>query len=592
MRSKLLLLITLLLGTQTVARPPTELPGKELSDGHYLNYMIKNTTAIEDDSLQEITTFDIAPDTNSAILTWNAPSIATQINRDTSSLKLGMGAVFVPRMSEEGAIEPDILIKDENGDILRSGRTGQRFHLLPGTYILHIGNLAKFPITKEVTVYEGYTTPVIPDWCALRIEVIDENAKPIHGEYDIARLDPLVPIGRGRGRDIDIAEELRIWFLPTGTYKIIGVGASLNSISNFLTVRLPNPGEFVRYSVVQDIADESKIIGGGIMIADAETDRDKSWSHNINVGGSVDFNITDDSENDTTNNSLGLSLLMYDRFNFNRNSIEINNLIKVDVSLNLDTMKLRNLESTVDELRVTSLLTYRVRPRLGPYARLEYISGILQKNHKAPTNDEAINAQHTYIYYNSIPQTINDDTEVTLDSTSKSVLVSPLLSPINLQSGVGVNFQVLQNRVVNMRFLTGFGIDYERRWNTWNSVDDNKLSIDTTSDMYKRYYFDNVLHTNLVNADDERLDYGPEFVLNSVFNLSRYISMNTEMRLFAPVDRVQHPDVIVRNLVSLHLTGNIIIDYDYNYTLIQATQEDLQENISRHRVLMRISFSR
>ncbi len=379
-----LVFVSILFVSRTDARPPTELPGRELTDEHYLNYMIANTIVIEDDTLEQILTYELLPDSNSFTSTWGAPSIATQYARDSGAIKLGMGAVFVPRMSEDGTIEPDILIKDEDDNILRSGQTGSRFYLLPGNYTLHIGNLAKFPITREVSVFEGKVTPVIPDWCALKIEVIDENAKPIHGEYDLAQLDPLVPIGRGRGRDIDIAEEIRVWFLPTGTYKIIGVGASLNSISNFLTVQLPNPGEYVRYSVVQDI-DDSKILGGGIIINNSENSKDKSWNHNINIGGSVDFNIVNDNENDSTSNSLGLSLLMYDRFNFNRNSIEINNLAKVDVSLNLDKLNLRDAESTIDELRITSLLTYRVRPRLGPYGRLEYISGILIKNHKAPT---------------------------------------------------------------------------------------------------------------------------------------------------------------------------------------------------------------
>lgn len=587
-----LLLISVV--TLLFSRPPAALPGDELSNDTYYNYLLTNAlTQQELDELKETFTESDTVDTSALSATWNAPSVADQMGA-AGSIKLGMGAIFVPRMSEDGAIEPDILIKDRDGKILASGQTGEYFNVLPGAYTIHIGNLAKMEITREVFVEEGKPTLVFPDWCALRIEVIDENAKPIRGEYDLAQLNPLTPIGRGRGRDIDLNEELKIWFLPPGNYKIIGVGASLNSISNFLTVTLTNPGEMTRYTVVQDTKD-SKILGGGIMIEDAEARKNRNWTHNINIGGSVDLNYINDIRNDTAGNTVGLSMLMYDRFNYRKDKFELNNLVKVDMSLNMASFRLSSLESSIDELRITSLFTYRLFPRFGPYARGEYISGILQKNAKAPASDvddNSVASQHTFIYYDSIPRVIDDNLPVRYDSTSKSVSLSPPFSPINLQAGFGGNVQVLRNRIVNSRFLAGFGVDYESRWDTWRIVPDTLLTFDSTSEIYNKYYTGEALKTTLYDVSQTRLDYGPEMVLNTDLYLGRFISVENESRIFFPFERMDAPDVVIRNLLSLHLTGNVIIDYDYNFTLIQANEEELRTRVGRHRILLRFSFSR
>jgi hypothetical protein len=592
-------LLFLLLFTAVAARPPATLPGKELGNDTYMQYMINNS--ISEEELEKLTSSQSSSakrpvDSTAISKSWAAPSIADQIARDTGSIKLGMGAVFVPRMSEEGAIEPDILIKDQNGKVLQSGQTGTKFNLLPGTYTIHIGSLAKLEITKEVYIEEGKVTPVIPDWCALRIEVIDENAKPIRGEYDLASLTPLEPIGRGRGRDIDLAEDLRIWFLPVGTYKIIGPGASLNSISNFLTVRLTTPGEFVRYSVVQDVSGIN-ILGGGILIEDDQERKNRKWSHNINIGGSIDINYVNREEEDNDSLSTGLSLLLYDRFNMKNGKFEVSNLVKVDLSLAMDEFKLRSLTSNVDELRITSLFTYRLFSRLGPYARGEYISGILPKSIDSKTSEldrkAAAIPEHMFIFYDEKPAIISDEAVSSFDAQSDNIVTSPLFSPINLQAGTGINLQLFRNRIINSRLLTGFGIDYENRWDSWEELHEDSLQFDTSSQVYKSIYNnESILQTSLYSTDFERLDYGPELMLNSNFYLGRMVSIDNEVKVFFPFERFNRPDITIRNLLSLHLTGNLIIDYDYYYQLVQTEEVESQKDIGRHRILLRVSFSR
>ena len=595
MQIKVTLLIIIYTFSISFSRPTPDLPGIELTNKEYIDYMIAN---IVEDSTSDTIKSSLQEKRKTIDTTWAAPTIEDQIAMDTGAIKFGMGAIFVPKMSNNASIEPDIIIKDKNGKILKSGQTGHKFNLIPGTYTIYIGNLPKLPIKKEVKVIEGKITPVFPTWCALRIEVINENGKPIRGEYDLARLNPLQAIGRGRGRDIDLAEEIKVWFLPVGTYKILGVGSSLNSISNFLTVKLDRPGEYINYTVVQNEEDH-KIAGGGILTENLEGDFKKPWSHNINIGGSVDFNTTFDKINDTTKPSLGISLLLYDIFTYTKNKVEVNNFAKIDISLNSKDFDFTNLETSIDELRFNTLFTYKLLPKFGPYARAEYVSGILQKRVHAFTTEEKENysksnqsVEHGFIYYDDTSGVITDSTPIKIDSTSESVIISPFISPITLQTGLGGNLQVFKNRIIDMRFLFGYGLDFENRWNSWNIVDNKSLNVDVNSELYKKYYSGKTAHTSLINASHSRFDHGPEFLLNTTIYLGSIMSIDNSLRFFVPIDRWETPDFLVRNLISLYLTSNIVIDYDYNYTLTQANQETLKVNEGRHRILLRVSFSR
>ncbi|MGM0443746.1 MAG: hypothetical protein ACQEQV_06115 [Fibrobacterota bacterium] len=576
------------------AKPPRDLPGEELTEDAFFEAVVSSVARSKSNS-DLVTVSDDVRDgltwLDSVSQTWAAPPVPQQIEQDTIPIKLGMGAIFIPRMSKKNDIEPEISIHDTAGDVVATGTTGRKYNLLPGQYTVFASNVPKHPMYKDVTLSESELVPLFPDWCGLKVEVINTNGKPIRGEYDLARLGPITPIGRGKGRDINLAEALRVWLLPPGTYKIVSPGSSYNTVSNFLTLRM-HPGEFVQYTVVID-EKTGNIVGGGIINPDVNDAEESDWVHNLNFGGSIDMGFTDNHRKDSTNNSLGLSALFYDRLNYVTDRIRWNNLIRADLSLSVDRDEYDNvnLSSALDELRLNSVFTYSLQEKFGPYGRGEYSSGIIPSrvNRSVENVDEPLS--HYFILLDEKPDSLTDDISVEIDSVSDSYMTQPALSPVVVQAGVGGNFQILRNPGISTRMLTGFGLTWERRWDGKGTITPDEVPLDSTSTLFTDYIQEKY-NTILYRIDKHRFNTGPEVMLDNRMNLGSAVSVTTEFRAFAPVERLLEPDISVSNLLSFHLAGNIIIDYDYSYKLVQAREEELKAEQSRHRVLLRFSISR
>ena len=599
--------ITLIITTAIItafAAPPVGIPGDILTNEILFEHMMSRRAApiiSEHPDLPEE-----EPETEPSRLpqhSWQSLPIYDQLASDPTPMAHGQGMLFVPRMSAVGNYEPNFYILNSEGERIVVGETGKRINLLPGIYTLTLPDNLPFDVSKSFEILEGEITPIMPPWTAVRIEVIDEGGMPIRGEYDLAMLDPLMAIGRGRGRDIDLAEELRIWFLPVGYYKIIGVGSPLNTISNFLTFRVVNAGEFMRFTVVQDV-ETNRIVGGGTLFADIIAGahrRNNPWSNTINIGGSIDFNYHRDFFSDTTSNLTKFTLLLFTRSNYSKDKLEIMNLARIDVSFLLEDMRWRTMRTTSDEFRINSLFTYRLFPRSGPYWRGEFSSSTfpqtanfystaLRRNNG--TNSVSAEARHYFLLFDDIPDIIDDNSAVDINSTATSMVISPAFSPIQLQTGGGYNVQIFRNRMLNMRFLSGTGLEYERQWNSWRVVSERYLNFDTESAIYRNIYNTNIDRITLERNNGERFDYGPEFLLNYFAYFSRTVSLDGNIRLFMPITRFDSPDFRAHTLLSFRLTRFFNIDYDYTFDLIQASQEELRVKSNRHRVLARFSFAR
>ncbi|MDR0304086.1 MAG: hypothetical protein LBH98_04855 [Chitinispirillales bacterium] len=577
--------------------PPPDVPGEELDNKTYFDYITRNTLWKGESALREEESFE-RTNADKLSLSWGTSSIHDQISEDTTSIKYGMGVVFVPKMSSSSDIEPSFYIYNSKNELVKSGETGNKINLMPGKYMLKISENASFDAAEEFYINENEITSIIPPWSCVRIEVIDENGKPIRGEYDLAMLNPLTAMGRGRGRDIDLAEDLRVWFLPVGNYKLLRVGSALNSISNFLTFKVTSGGEFIRFTIVQE-PNTNRILGGGMLIEDiAAEKRSKKFTHIVNIGGSVDFDCYRDNIVDTAANLTSFSLLLYDRFNYSRNKLETMILARIDAGFLIEDMKRSTIKSVSDELRINTLFTYRIFKRLGPYWRGEFISSMFSKTadfsyeQKKWNFKELGDHDHMFLLYENIPDIVDDSAEVQIDKTSFSMRISPAFSPIMIKAGGGFNVQILKNHIVNMNFLSGFGADYEKKWDSWQIVSEKNMKFDTNSDIYKNIYNSNIDRINLEKNDGERFDYGPEFMINYFAYITKFVSLYGDVRLFMPIERFDTPDLRLNNLLSFHLTQYLSVDYDYKFDLVQANQENLRAKSNKHRILIRFSFAR
>ena len=563
------------------AKPPDDLPGEEITEGQFFDFITPRDSVakkVPKASPKSPTWLD------RAAKTWDAPPIQEQLAKDENKMLMGMGAVFIPSMSDP-SLESEIEIIDSTGDVVASGKTGRKYSLLPGVYYAVLGNGPhKQKIVKPVTIEENKITPLIPSWCGLTIDVVDIGNYPFRGEYELARIDKFVPFGRGFGRDPDLGENVKTWILKPGIYKIFGVGQGYNTLTNFVTVRLL-PGEFVRFTLVQD-ENSLEIKGGGVVQMEATSGIASNWKYGIDVGGSVDFNAKydhDDSSKNTNNKSV--SLIFRSNLNYKREAIEWDNRLWLSEGIDFEEWDLSRLKSSSDEIRFTSLFTWRFLHWLGPYGRFEASSEFFPEYERRPENVPS----HYFITFDE-DYYLTDTNSV--DSTYKT---QPPFSPLNLETGIGANINAVKTRFFEARVLSGMGLKYKKVWDESELADTSKIKFSTTEDSLM---YDTIVHisNNSFTAirgfnDEASVEVGPEVVLYMTLKLGRFAIIESEVKYFSPFNRMERPDLTLRSTVSWRLLRMLTLDYEYEYKLKQPEEEALRQNESRHRVLIRFSYT-
>ena len=180
------------LAAAVYAELPPELPGEELTQQHFDSAVRRGgaaQTAPEHTSGADVRQPSSASWLEAAMVTWYAPTLDAQMAADDIIIPFGKGGVFVPRYTETNS-EPDFEVYDLENNHVGAARTGTTIALVPGNYDVTLGSGSQQQrIVKRVTVTEGRTTPVVPDWSGLIVEVVDEQGVSLRGEYELVRID-------------------------------------------------------------------------------------------------------------------------------------------------------------------------------------------------------------------------------------------------------------------------------------------------------------------------------------------------------------------------------------------------------------------
>ena len=568
--------------TLLTAKPPDDLPGEEITEDQYFDFLTPRDSIIKKvpkTSPLSTTWLD------RAAKTWDAPPIQIQLAQDKEKMLMGMGAVYIPYMSDPN-LEAEIEIFDPTGKVVASGKIGRKYSLMPGKYYVMVGSGAhKQKIVKPVTIEENKITPLIPNWCGLQIDIVDEGNYPFRGEYEMARIDKFVPFGRGFGRDPDLGENVKTWILKPGIYKIFGVGQGYNTLTNFVTVRLM-PSEFIRFTLVQD-ENTLEIKGGGVLQMEAAADTASNWIFGIDVGGSVDFNAKYDHDDSSKNtNDKSISLIFRSNLNYKKGAIEWDNRLWLSEGIDFERWDLSRLQSETDEIRLTSLFTWRFLTWFGPYGRFEASSEFFPEYERKPENVPS----HYFI-------TFNEDYYFTdTNSVDSSFKMQPPFSPLNLETGIGANIHAVKTRFFDARFLSGLGLKYKKVWDESELADTSKIKFYTPQDDTTYHYIVDTLQSSFTAIrefnDEASVEVGPEAVLYMTLKIGRFAIVESEVKYFSPFDRMERPDLTLRSTVSWRLLRMLTLDYEYEYILKQPVEEALRQNESRHRVLIRFSYTR
>jgi hypothetical protein len=570
-----------------VAEAPPTLPGEEITGEASVNL-------VRDTALRRVpVTSPYAPEWYvEAVKTWDAPPMTQQLDEDETPIPIGKGAVFIPRMSDP-SLEPDVQIADSLGKVVLSGNPGKKFCLIPGTYSVHLGSgSTKQRIVKWVVVDEGKTTLLFPTWTGLQVDVVNESNIPFRGSYEMVRLDEFEPFGRTYGRDPNLGERVKTWVLNPGLYKIFGTGGSYNAVSSFVTVRLL-PGELSHFSVVEDSV-TGKITSGGVTnVGGASRKITSHWKYGLDLGGSILFNTYNDS------NNSAIVFLTNVRVNHTRGNGEWDTKFFFDEELNFTNFIISDIKNTADDFRVYSLYVWRFLHWLGPYGRMQFETNFFPKYDRF---DEKSQPHHLLLL------TRPDSSIVGVDSTSKSKMIKPSFSPLDIQLGVGVNVDAITSGLFDMKVKLGFGYSQHNIWNQYQEVDTNaaksKGSISTslllkdTLDALRARFHDATSTYKVIQqvSDNNIISYGPETSINATLRLGRVITADGEVIVQFPIipvikEHALRPTFWVNTTVSWRIAQSVTLDYLYTYQFSQPLSTDPKVDLSQHRIWLRFSFN-
>lgn len=476
-------------------------------------------------------------------LNWIAPPVHEQLARDPVLVTLGKGALFVPTYSEPRR-EPELVIFDRSGDMVSTGQTGRRVLLDSGTYEVRFGSgVSARRLRTTVRIDEGRTTTVYPDWGGLLVETLNSKGEYVDGQYDLIRMEDWVNYGRGQGFKEERLQDIDVWILEPGLYRISRVGEGYNSLRNYITIQI-NPGEMHSVEVVFD--DAGNLIAGGVKSLNTRARVGQYWTYGLRAGGNASFTRVIDQANLATQSVL-FSTDMRLRARYDRAAFfGITELFLQNSFLKQGKEPLR---PTQDFLQLRSTWVRRLNNWIGPYVRGQ------ASTHLFPAE---VNLDTVFIV-NAM-----DTTKV---ATGGSFEWQPPLYPINLAEGAGVNIEWLSR--------------YELELST-------QMGLAARQEISRGDYLARA--TNVYERAPSLYTVGAEGVLNGKVRLSSRFTLDLRAEVFSEDAKIQNFQL--ENLEAdfrFFLTQNIEVGYLFQMNEIT---EDVANRFPRtHAVSLRLSFN-
>ena len=340
-----------------------ELPGEEVIDD------VRTAPVPAPETTEDTTAADGAERREASVQgdwrSWIAPPVHEQLARDPVLISLGKGALFVPTFSEPRR-EPEVAIFDSEGDFVTTGQTGGRILLDSGSYEVRLGSgVSARRLRREVRVDEGLTTTLAPDWGGLLIETLTENGEYIDGQYDLIRMDEWINYGRGQGYKEERLQDIDVWILPPGLYRVSKVGEGYNSLRNYVTVQV-NPGELHTMELVYAADLSGDIVGGGIKSLNTRARAGQYWTYGLRAGGNARFDRQVDQA-DVSTQSLLFSTDMRLRARYDRAAFF--GITELFLQNSFSKTEGQPFVTTTDEVQLRSTWVRRLNNWLGPYVR-------------------------------------------------------------------------------------------------------------------------------------------------------------------------------------------------------------------------------
>ena len=476
---------------------------------------------------------------------WLSPPLHLQLSRDPALNTIGKGALFLPTYSESRR-EPEIAVLNRTGSLAATGQTGTRIMLDSGTYDVRFGSgFTSRRLRTTVHVEEGHTTLVPPSWGGLIVETLTESGEYIDGQYDLIGMDKWINYGRGQGYSEERLQDIDVWILPPGLYRISKVGEGYNSLRNYITVQI-NPGELHSVEVVFN--DAGALIAGGVKTLNTRARAGQYWTYGLRAGGNVA--LTRKVDVDNTSQSLVFSTDMRLRARYDREDyFGINEVFMQNSFSKVEGVP---LEVTQDFLQLRSTWVRRLNNWVGPYVRGQVSTHLFPRDKNEDT-----------VYVADSPA----DTLPSLIETGGSFEQQPSFFPLTLAEGAGVNVDWLSAYAIEVSTQTGLAARQEIARGDF---------IPRNDSVYER------------NSSLYRL--GAEGILITKLRISSQFTLDLRAEVFAEDFKIQ--DARLENLEAdfrFFLTRNIEVGYLFQ---MKESLTDTPTRFPRtHSLSLRLSFN-
>lgn len=484
--------------------------------------------------------------------TWTAKNPIAQEKEINPSYTPNEGGLLVPVMTDN-ATEPPFSIVDSEGDKTIDLEMGKVVKLIPGTYSVIVGELIRGREIRidNIEVLPQQTTIVKPTWSSLIVNVVDNDRNQLNETYEIYSLPEYSNFGQGTGREEGFGENLRVWTLSPGIYKIIQSGESQNTYENFTTVQL-QPGELTQLTVVVD-EETGDYIGAGVLdIASTNVEIARNWKVFRALYGNLQVVNTKDELSDETETSIIFSIQADINSKYENDRVSFQSKFFVDESFTREEGA--RFETTRDEIRFRNTGILRLTKRrvllvreLGIYGRFYVTSKAFRQLQNLDAPFEVLKIDPT-----------KGDTLV--ESNVDQTELSPSFYPLTLEEGIGLNINVMKTSNSNINFRAGFG--YKQIYNK------DSYEFDSENDTQKIY----------TKISDSKIN-GFEFSLLNEFKPIRRVTINNEFNIILPFDKEKSNSYDGESQVNIKLFKNTSLDYTFRVTKAENADKPNYENI-------------
>lgn len=494
---------------------------------------------------------------------WTAGTVGEQLDRDTTLVPYGKGALFVPALTNP-LDEPPVTVS-RGDERVAEGTSGNRIILSPGTYLVQLGSgNVESRLQYQATVREGHTTVIPVSWAGLSVHVVDEAYGSLRSSYEIIRVDDRQYMGLGFGTDEQAGEPVTTWIMPPGLYKIVRLGETYRARRDFATVRLV-AGYHTHFLLVLD-AETGEFAGGGEVPRDELFQASDGFFGSLVLGGDVNVN--------TRSGVPGLEDGLY--FSFRgfldaRLTVEVFDnplVLRLQVEEGQTKGPSQPFQKTNDRIDLDALYIYRLKRWIGPYARLGAETNLLpgNLNFDEPTD--------VLVYGANATAPFDDDPAVDRQLGLDEFRLSPSFGLTTLKEGIGLNVRVFKSLFAESNVRTGFGARHRIANNLLESVE----AVDATQNSTPIRRLRRVSSSNQV---------GIELTILAVFRLTRWVLVNLEFDSLIPFDSLDNTVLEAEASVALKLTSFMSLNYVVRFLRDRAI---FQQNRFEQDVLLRFSL--